>query len=228
MSNPTKALVQTAPAADETVEAFVDRKGRQFAALAPNFELRCWLYSLGLLRSVRRRTAQMAMARPQSSVLDLCCGTGGVTQNLLRLFPRVVGVDLSAEMLAVARRRCPGAEFICGEAGSALPGGPFDAAVLALGLHEMPAHLRETLLERATQAVRRGGRLVLSDYAWPRTRPMRRIVRRVAPVLIEPDIVDFLDWPLDAVMDRLGFQLVEDARMYFGILRLSAWTRGPR
>lgn len=228
MNDRTHALAKVDPLTTETTPAFVDRKGRQFAQLAPNFELRCWFYSLGLLRAVRRRTAEMALPagpRPELTALDLCCGTGGVTRELLALFPSVVGVDLSAEMLSVARRRCPTAQFVCGEAGSApLPKGSFDACVLALGLHEMPVRLRHALLERATSCLRSGGRLVLSDYAWPRQRWVRALTRTFAPILIEPDIHDFLDWPLDSVMADLGFHLVEETRFYRGILRISAWS----
>jgi SAM-dependent methyltransferase len=65
-----------------------------------------------------------------SSVLDLCCGTGLLAGELTARGYRVVGVDASDEMLAVARARL-------GEHGSlirgALPGldvdGIFDAAV---------------------------------------------------------------------------------------------------
>jgi predicted TPR repeat methyltransferase len=65
-----------------------------------------------------------------SSVLDLCCGTGLLAGELITQGYRVVGVDASDEMLAVARARL-------GEHGSLIRGtlpslnvdGIFDAAV---------------------------------------------------------------------------------------------------
>lgn len=45
---------------------------------------------------------------PQSNVLELCCGTGRVTRELLRSGFHVTGVDLSTHMLAKAKTRAEG------------------------------------------------------------------------------------------------------------------------
>lgn len=45
-------------------------------------------------------------------ILDLCCGTGQLAQELVRRGYRVTGVDGSAEMLKFARNTAPGAEFV--------------------------------------------------------------------------------------------------------------------
>jgi SAM-dependent methyltransferase len=45
-------------------------------------------------------------------VLDLCCGSGRVTQALLERRFRVTGVDASEPMLQLARHHAPGAEFV--------------------------------------------------------------------------------------------------------------------
>src|SRR3954471_15853393 len=44
---------------------------------------------------------------PDAAVLDVGCGTGRVTEALLRLVPRgrVLAIDASAEMVVLARRR---------------------------------------------------------------------------------------------------------------------------
>lgn len=45
-------------------------------------------------------------------LLDLGCGTGNSTAPFVQLGYQVVGLDASAEMLAVARRKLPGVRFI--------------------------------------------------------------------------------------------------------------------
>jgi SAM-dependent methyltransferase len=57
-------------------------------------------------------------------VLHLACGTGEATAGLLELGALVSGIDRSAEALAVARERVPGAAFFQSE------------------LHELPLQLR--------------------------------------------------------------------------------------
>ena len=47
--------------------------------------------------------------------LDLACGTGGFTRELLAPGREVVGLDGSPEMLAVARERLPGVDFVVGD-----------------------------------------------------------------------------------------------------------------
>jgi len=42
------------------------------------------------------------------SILDAGCGTGRIARELVRRGFEVVGVDIDAEMLAVARRKAPG------------------------------------------------------------------------------------------------------------------------
>ena len=54
--------------------------------------------------------------RPQSRVLDLCCGSGHLTERLRRRGYAVVGIDASVNMLRHARRRAPAASVICADA----------------------------------------------------------------------------------------------------------------
>jgi ubiquinone/menaquinone biosynthesis C-methylase UbiE len=102
----------------------------------------------------------MALANPQPGerVLDIACGTGVVTRlaaESVGPHGRVVGVDLSPEMLAVAREvplnpsTAAPIEWREGDA-SALPfaNGTFDVVFCAFGLMSMPdrvATLREML-----------------------------------------------------------------------------------
>ncbi len=101
-----------------------------------------------------------------STVLDAGCGPGLVSLALLEAGHRVVGVDLSEEMVARARSRCaafgPLARFERQSVFEEPPGGPFDASLSRYVLHHVadaPAFLR-----RQAGLVRPGGCLVLSDH----------------------------------------------------------------
>lgn len=58
-------------------------------------------------------TALLELAGP-GTVGDVGCGPGHVTALLAAAHPDVVGVDLSPEMVAVARERAPGLDFMVG------------------------------------------------------------------------------------------------------------------
>ena len=51
-------------------------------------------------------------------ILDLCCGTGQMAQQLKTLGYRVTGIDGSPEMLRYARENAPGVEFLQADARS--------------------------------------------------------------------------------------------------------------
>jgi SAM-dependent methyltransferase len=64
-------------------------------------------------------------------ILDLCCGTGHLAQQLISRGYKVTGVDASREMLRVARSKVPAAEFHNADATSFALERQVDAAVCA-------------------------------------------------------------------------------------------------
>ena len=52
----------------------------------------------------------------KARILDLCCGTGQLAQALLARGHQVTGLDVSQEMLRLARQNAPTAEFIVADA----------------------------------------------------------------------------------------------------------------
>jgi len=65
----------------------------------------------------------------QSSVLDLCCGTGQIAAALSKRGFNVTGLDNSAEMLRFARTNAPKAKFVKGDAREFKLKEKFDAVV---------------------------------------------------------------------------------------------------
>ena len=78
---------------------------------------------------------------PDSSVLDAGCGPGLVSLAFLEAGHRVVGVDLSDEMIARARARCARfgdrARFERRSLFDPSPVGPFDASISRYVLHHV-------------------------------------------------------------------------------------------
>jgi demethylmenaquinone methyltransferase/2-methoxy-6-polyprenyl-1,4-benzoquinol methylase len=104
-------------------------------------------------------------------VLDLACGTGIVTLELLRRFPgaRVVGVDLTEDYLAVARRKLErrgrAATLVHGDAETAAVEGPFDAVVASY----LPKYVdADRLVAHVTPALGPGGVIAVHDFTLPR------------------------------------------------------------
>jgi ubiquinone/menaquinone biosynthesis C-methylase UbiE len=113
---------------------------------------------------------EAAALRPGERVLDIACGTGIVARTAARTLAgegNVVGLDLSAPMLAVARA-APRAEGVSAEwrEGSAvklpLPDTTFDVAFCQQGLQFFPD--RPAALREMRRILVPSGRLVLSVW----------------------------------------------------------------
>lgn len=119
----------------------------------------------------RFRTLEALAVRPGETILDAGCGPGLLTADLARLtgeHGRVLAVDKSADMLALARARCDGmsqVEFRQAEIERLEdPDAGFDAAVctqVLLYVADVPAALAE--MHRLT---RPGGRLAVVETDW--------------------------------------------------------------
>jgi SAM-dependent methyltransferase len=92
----------------------------------------------------RGEGARVAEAVPSGgSILELGCGTGRITRQLVRLGYSVTGVDESQEMLA----HVEDAETICAQIEQLDLGRRFDAALLASNLITAPDEQRKAFLE---------------------------------------------------------------------------------
>ena len=165
-----------------------------FSGIAGVYDRMNHSLSLGLDRRWRRIAARSAATSP-SNVLDVACGTGDMSLELVRAFPQahVKGVDFTPEMLEVARRKCAGegrVEFVEGDA-MALPfktgegGAPFDFAACAWGFRNFPDKAKA--LSECARVLAQGGTLAVLEFFRPESRvlgaPTSLWLRMLAPVL---------------------------------------------
>jgi demethylmenaquinone methyltransferase/2-methoxy-6-polyprenyl-1,4-benzoquinol methylase len=151
-------------------EALTDRtrQARElFAPLGPTYDRYARLLSFGQDPRWRHYLVSRVTAGPEDVVVDVATGTGAVAEELARTKGcAVIGVDQSAEMLAVARARLPELEFVEASA-ERLPfdDDSFDGLTFTYLLRYVddPA---ATLRELA-RVVRPGGTIAALDFAVP-------------------------------------------------------------
>jgi ubiquinone/menaquinone biosynthesis C-methylase UbiE len=116
-------------------------------------------------------------------VLDVACGTGIVARLAQQRVGRtgtVVGVDLSAPMIALARKVAPGIDWREGDA-TALPlpdGERFDVVVCQQGLQFVPD--KAAAADQMRRALAAGGRVAVSTWRPDEQFPVLRELRRIA------------------------------------------------
>ena len=154
-------------------------------------------------------------------VLDLGCSVGVSTQALARwLFSRaekqsesrpvVIGLDLSPQMLAVARVR--DSEGFVSEwrhaaaEATGLEEGSIDLISLQFVCHELPQSATRAVLREAARLLRPGGVLVMVDQD-PSSSVLQRLPAPVATLLksTEPYIEDYFSLDMAAALAQAGF-----------------------
>lgn len=150
--------------AERDKRAFVSR---MFDAIAPRYDLMNRLMTFGMDRWWRRATLATLAIRGGDLVLDLGCGTGDLAAGARELGARAVGVDLSAGMLAEARRRGGTGFLVRGDA-ARLPLGTAscDAAVSGFALRNFESV--EIVLAETARVLRPGGHLSILEIDRPR------------------------------------------------------------
>ena len=149
-----------------------------FDRIAIRYDLLNSLLSAGSDTGWRRRTAEEARLGPGSRALDVACGSGKLTLELLRRARGglVVGLDFSPRMLRVAADRAPGPAYLRGD-GLRLPfaGDSFDAVTVAFGLRNFADP--ELGLREMARVLRPGGRALVLEFVRPRPGPIGALYR---------------------------------------------------
>ncbi len=134
----------------------------EYRKLAPRYEQRWSFY----IEATLRETMSRLELRPGEDLLDVGCGTGVFLEKVSSSVPdaRLSGVDLSPEMLEVARGKLGEAVPLEQSHAHELPfsDGMFDVVVSTNAFH----YFRNPLgaLEEMARVLRPDGRLVLTDW----------------------------------------------------------------
>lgn len=185
-----------------------------FTGTGRSYNLVVNLGTLGLDLYWKRKIFSKITNSP-SAILDLACGTGIVTFGLNRRFPgaRIVGVDVTADYLEIARQRAAeqqlaNIEFILADAETVRLSDIFDCITSSY----IPKYVEaDRLLENISPHLRAGGILVLHDFVYPQNRMARAI------------------WEgYNVILNALGCRLFPEWKNVFdqkltGLIRTSPW-----
>lgn len=140
-------------AVDHPLRRVVDRNGRYFV------EFKC--------DEIRAIAAKLNPHIGHLMIADVGCGLGDFEDYLAERFGCLVGVDLSFEMLRVARYRMPltNGIYVCGSAGQIpLPDASVDMAFASCMFHHMDHDFIVPCLKEMRRITRPGGHIVVFEH----------------------------------------------------------------
>lgn len=155
---------------------------QMFDNIASTYDFLNHLLSMGIDKLWRKRAIRLLQRQAPSSVLDVATGTGDLAIEIWKkLEPgKVVGVDLSENMLDLARRKAEDnrhpIQFIKGDC-EELPfeDNTFDAVTVAFGVRNFENLDRG--LSEIQRVLTKDGTLVVLEFSQPKTFPVKQIFR---------------------------------------------------
>ena len=221
---------------------------RFFSGTGASYRRTATLGTLGFDLWWKRRILE-GIPGDASSILDQASGTGILTFQIARRFPRsrVVGVELRREYADVARRErarlgVRNVEFIQGRAEEVVLRRPVDC--ITSSYLAKYADL-DALVANAAGMLRPGGVMLLHDFTYPSLAPLAKIWEaylrllgkvwgRCHPAWREalaglPELVRETTWVADSVraLHYNGFEEIRLRRQTWGAATLVSARRGP-
>lgn len=157
---------------------------------------------------------------PKDRVLDVCTGTGDVALEFAKRCDDVAGIDLSAEMLAIAQKKdredrvrllqmhATKLDFADKE---------FNVSSISFALHDMPPEVREEALREIGRVTRR--KIVIVDYNPPPSRLLRALYIAVVSLWESKYVLDFARSDLEGLLAGCGLKVERERAAWLGFVR---------
>ena len=217
-----------------------------FDNIAPSYDKLNHIISFNLDRIWRRRVMRIVRRAKAVKIMDIATGTGDLAIAMAKRVDRtqILGIDLSEEMLAVARRKVQKQgleERIMLEKGDAenltmVETGSIDAATVAFGVRNFEN--LERGLSEIHRTLREGGKLVVLELSVPKNRLIRwfyaqyshRILPGIGAMISKdkqayvylPESIDEFPAPerFVEILESVGFKDVKRRKQSFGVAHI--------
>jgi demethylmenaquinone methyltransferase/2-methoxy-6-polyprenyl-1,4-benzoquinol methylase len=214
-----------------------------FDNIAPTYDKLNHIMSLNIDRIWRRRVMRIVRRAKAHKIMDVATGTGDLAIAMAKRVDRtqILGVDLSEEMLAVARRKIEKQgleERIMLAKGDAenldlVTSESIDAATVSFGVRNFENIERG--LSEIYRTLKPGGKLVVLEFSMPKNRLVRwvysqyahRLLPRIGGMISKdkkaytylPDSVEEFPAPerFAEILRGVGFKSVKTRSQSFGI-----------
>ncbi len=223
-----------------------------FATIADRYDFITVVLSFGRDRAWKRRLVREAHLQAGERVFDLASGTGDIAFEAANAGAAVVGLDVTARMVALAAAKAAAASvdrwrsvprFLVGDI-MALPFGDATADVVTIGYGLRNVPQLDEALEEIQRVLKPQGRLLSLDFNRPSSAIVRAaylgyltIVGSTLGFLLhrDPDTYRYIPESLrrypgasgiTSMMRRHGFEAVRVVPIFAGFMSLHVATRG--
>ncbi len=177
-----------------------------------------WIF-IGYLR---KKTVEFSGISKDRKILDICTGTGDLAIEFARQGNKVLGIDLSEDMIEIAKKKnkFENLKFEVGDA-TKLPfkNNSFDAITASFGLHEMPKEIMLKVLEEVKRVLKDNGQFIIIDFYKDKS-----LFFKIAYPFIKlfecRYYNNFIDLDLDSISRKHGFEIEKEKVVLGGVGRM--------
>ena len=175
-----------------------------------------------ILSGVRKKTVR-EINPAGKSILDVATGTGSLAIELSQSAKKVVGIDLSSNMLDVAKKKAKNENLSFLQMDASKMGfadDEFDIVTISLGLHDMPLQIRTLVLKEVKRVLKKDGKLFILEYDLPKNNFLGSILSRFINIYESKYYLDFIESDFDKYLNALGFKIENRTNYLSRYLRL--------
>lgn len=191
-----------------------DQLFAKWAPIYDGFEL--------MLSTIRNKITQ-EINPSNKTVLDVATGTGSLAIALSSTAKKVIGIDLSSEMLAVANKKNKhnNLSFLEMDASKmSFKDNEFDIVTISLGLHDMPLEIRTAVLKEIKRVLKKDGILYVFEYDLPKNNFIAWCTSHFINIYESRYYLHFIDRDLIEYLETFGFKLNTKTNFIFDHLQL--------
>lgn len=198
-----------------------------YAALAKVYDLLDVIYFRETGKNPRE-VIEHWIPNENKKLMDLCCGTLSNTLTIAKKNSalNVIGLDLSKDMLRVAKKKAKqqglkNVRFKCADAtNTGFKDESFDYLILGLVLHENTPSLDDALLKEANRLLKEDGRLIVLEWAPPNK--LYQLIKFAPLYLVETlsckTFRKFYEADKEVYFRHHGFEVVEQELCNYSIV----------
>lgn len=173
---------------------------------------------------LRQKAARFLRLKPPKKILDVATGTGAQAYEFAKLGYDVIGIDLSPEMLAQARKKIRSDLKLRfqHEDATNLPfkDNSFDAASISLGLHDMPHEIDIMVLKEMKRVTKRSSSILIVDYNEPRKHWVAKFSHQFIRLYETPMYEPFINRGLENLLKEVGLKIYNKTD-FLGIIQIN-------
>ena len=171
------------------------------------------------IASIRKTTVNMTGADSGDKILDVATGTGKQAFAFAQKGYRVVGIDLSEDMLRIAIKHNKNKNLIFKEADArSMPfnANEFDSSCISFALHDMPVDVRENVLQEMVRVTKPNGTIMIIDYSLPANKIGKYLIYHFVKMYESVYYAQFIKADLKSLLTKSGIKVIAEYPVLVG------------